>query len=511
MSRRRGTEKITIDRDGERRSRKRYKTNLETRAGFRVDRIPDAASGSGIIPSESIRGSEKEPIALEERIGPQVGADVMGAAAEIYNCFHEEIGVSGTEILEAVDMGTELEIDETPSSDHVHGSPPKALSCIPDFPGCTTYSEAQDQIDGAQGDECPIHVNNMEDTEELLSAFKSLCRWQILLSVSVVCGTVRLTVEQYSVFRKCLNWLLKKSFPNETPLPDYSTLQRTFIPLLRKWSLVKSVIQKANVDSTKSGARLNLTSSSTADSKIAEYALVLPSESARRDVSHRETWDLFRHNRHADNEELPGIVFDKGEDIPLVRDRDRVFNICSNYFLVSSSIERDSFTPNVFSGESLNAPTDVFIYCSRSPDFPDANNIPEVHCNLDSKIFSFQLRTGSSRLVKAARSSSGVARTATSFLPKHIRSGKFFARETPVSSRRKLWSAGDVCTLLYGSEDLTFCPILVYRASQDQHRVTCALFGGSRAISPLDQDMHTRLVCTVAIHHSDGLEIDRRR
>ena len=130
----------------------------------------------------------------------------------------------------------------------------------------------------------------------IVSRYRKMCKWENLLAVMAVVGMDRFSTEQYEKFRSCMNWLIggflrgKKWVPQ---LPHYSTIGRTLLPTMQKWSFLEAATAASEIDFSKAGARSQTIRCRGEEKSTSEsnYKVVLPSSWPKTDIAFRDTWE----------------------------------------------------------------------------------------------------------------------------------------------------------------------------------------------------------------------------
>jgi len=130
---------------------------------------------------------------------------------------------------------------------------------------------------------------NVGRRAEVIRGFHKLSSWENLLSALLVTGSVRFSVEQFELFRACVNTILSTFGGGNERIPTYSTVARTLVPFLRNWSHVKSEGITSLIDSSKSGARVARGNSSVPEQKFESCVDIRPSWWSMMDVACMQT------------------------------------------------------------------------------------------------------------------------------------------------------------------------------------------------------------------------------
>jgi len=286
--------------------------------------------------------------------------------------------------------------------------------------------EEDDESDTENGEEYSFHFT-----------------WQSLIAVMSVTGSVRFSVDQYTFFVTCVNWLVEYSNCGLSPFPSYSTLQRYILPHVVSSSLPRSKQVLLPLDISKSGASVHQSIQSRKSRNIGPItggptipvSIVLPSSWARHDVSFKPLWEQMKTTSTGAVSNTPGAtIHETIEDIPMITDRDHILDpICTaprpSHSQGVPPIQEDI---RLYHGMNLKLTL-------RAP----SKNIMDL---LSS--FRFEHSPSGSTVLYAKGTQSFLVRRPPPDINFSTNETAWFAYESVASKLKNLWRAGDICTLL---------------------------------------------------------------
>jgi hypothetical protein len=177
-----------------------------------------------------------------------------------------------------------------------------------------------------------LHDERDANVSEIISTKTVGCRtplvqllnWRSIFALLLSCGTVRMTVEQYETLRETLLWQSSCLGGSLGALPGIRKIQRSLVPLMRKFSYARSEVQV-----------FRKRHSSTGQARV-----VLPSEWAILDTSTGPLYEaMFGRHSSALKGSGPRFVFEDIENAPIVRNRPKIIDPSHYIFVDAASSE----------------------------------------------------------------------------------------------------------------------------------------------------------------------------